>query len=158
MPIPPGTSRLKNFLPQDLHNAHNYPNFVNRTKRNTTMTRTNESIESFNRVESHNGYTNIPTFILMGRIETDCDLHFYWITVAGEILSDIEEDEILTAHQAAVKELSEELQGYLEQDIDNKLGANMLYDLLTWAKAYIDFAQVAEMLIERAKEEQNLPD
>lgn len=105
------------------------------------------------RHEKHNGWCNVETFTVASWINNEEGSQDWWLERAQQALEDAQESKYFTKEEEAVFLLAEELKDYFEDSHELTLEhSGLYYDLLMGALQIVDWREVAESILETAKE------
>lgn len=100
---------------------------------------------SYNKLPEYNGWTNKPTWLLNLWLTNEVMSYDYYVGLADEYLDEYKSE------REAVHQLAEQLKD--EVEYSEELGdVSLETDLLSWAKAYINYKEVAQHIVSTAIE------
>ena len=103
--------------------------------------------------EKYNGWSNWESFTVALWINNEEGSQDYWIEQGKQALEDAQESKYFTKEEEAVFLLAEELKAFYEDSHELTLEhSGLYYDLLMGALQVVDWREVAESLLETAKE------
>lgn len=102
--------------------------------------------------EGYNGYLNWETWLVALWINNDEGSQDFWIEQAHEALNDAQETKYFTKEEEAVFLLSDTLKDYFEDSPEIPMSSGFYYDLMMGALSVVDWREVAETILDTAKE------
>lgn len=102
--------------------------------------------------EGYNGYLNWETWLVALWINNDEGSQDFWIEQAHEALNDAQETKYFTKEDEAVFLLSDTLKDYFEDSPEIPMSSGFYYDLMMGALSVVDWKEVAETILDTAKE------
>lgn len=103
--------------------------------------------------EGYNGYLNWETWLVALWINNDEGSQDFWIEQAHQALNDAQETKYFTKEDEAVFLLSDTLKDYFEDSPEIPMSSGFYYDLIMGALSVVDWKEVAETILEIAKEQ-----